>query len=275
MKTFSPPTTRSKGKAKIGKGVWDGPAIALRQAHNVVTDDKLKGLSSIPSHELVSYHIHKLVQVFHSMFLHHWLSSYVRSKLLTLSSLQVISESLHLMTDYLSSEEKVVVANSKVDSVKVESSRLRKDLIEALDQSIKAKEKVKEPKEALKVEKKHVIHKDEEVQADLLRTNKEREKVIARFLESRFFDLQFEQYFKSFKLFHCWMIKHHGHVANFVNLDFEVVDTEILVDEANEKKGESIAKTTKVIEEEGTVTGGVIDEAQIEEDHVEEIVNAP
>ena len=36
------------------------------------------------------------------------------------------------MTDYLSNEEKVVVANSKVYYVKAESSRLRKDLIEAL-----------------------------------------------------------------------------------------------------------------------------------------------
>ena len=43
-----------------------------------------------------------------------------------------------------------MVANSKVDSVEVESSRLRKDLIEAMDQSTKAQEKVKQLKEALK-----------------------------------------------------------------------------------------------------------------------------
>ena len=85
------------------------------------------------------------------------------------------------MTDYLNSEEKVVVANSKVDSVEAESSKLRKDLIEAMDQSTKTKEKVKKLKEALKVEKKLVIQKDEEVQAVLLRTDEEREKVIARF----------------------------------------------------------------------------------------------
>ena len=86
-----------------------------------------------------------------------------------------------MMTDYLNSEEKVVVANSKVDSVEAESSKLRKDLIEAMDQSTKTKEKVKKLKEALKVEKKLVIQKDEEVQAVLLRTDEEREKVIARF----------------------------------------------------------------------------------------------
>ena len=76
------------------------------------------------------------------------------------------------------------MANSKVDSIKAESLKLRKDLIEAMDQSTKAKEKVKELKEVLNVEKKLVIQKDEEVQAALLRTDEECEKVIARFLES-------------------------------------------------------------------------------------------
>lgn len=55
----------------------------------------------------------------------------------------VLGESLRLTTDYLSSEEKVVVANSKVDSIEAESSKLRKNLIEAVDQATKAKEKMK------------------------------------------------------------------------------------------------------------------------------------
>ena len=53
-----------------------------------------------------------------------------------------------------------------------------------MDQVTKAKEKVKELKDALKVEKKLVIQKDEEIQAALLKTNEEREKVITKFLES-------------------------------------------------------------------------------------------
>ena len=77
----------------------------------------------------------------------------------------------------------MVVANSKVDSVEVQRSRLRKDLIEVMDQVTKAKEKVKELKDALKVEKKLVIQKDEEIQAALLKTNKECEKVITKVLE--------------------------------------------------------------------------------------------
>ena len=39
------------------------PATALRWAHNVISDDKLKALSFVPSHELVSHHVHKLVHV--------------------------------------------------------------------------------------------------------------------------------------------------------------------------------------------------------------------
>ena len=38
-----------------------------------------------------------------------------------------------MTTDYLSNEEKVVVANFKVDSTEVYSSKLRKDLIETMD----------------------------------------------------------------------------------------------------------------------------------------------
>ena len=149
------------------------------------------------------------------------------------------------------------MANSKVDSIEVESSRLRKNLIEAMDQSTKAKEKVKELKEALKVEKKHIVQKDEEVQATLLRTDKAREKVIARFLESDCFsNIQFEQYFKGFELLRHWMMKHHSHVADFASLDLEAIDIEILANEANEKKGETIVETTEVVEEEGSITRG-------------------
>ena len=168
------------------------------------------------------------------------------------------------------------MANSKVDSVEAKSSRLRKDLIEAMDQSTKAKEKVIELKEALKVEKKLVIQKDEEVQATLLRMDEEREKVISKFLESdRFSDMQFEQYFKGFELLRRWMMKHHSHVANFANMDFEAIDIEILADEANEKEGETIAEATEVVEGEGVATGEANDEAQIEASRVKEIVNAP
>ena len=57
------PITCAKGKGKVGRSIWDDAGTALGHAHNVITNDELKGLSSIPSHKLVSRHIHKLVQV--------------------------------------------------------------------------------------------------------------------------------------------------------------------------------------------------------------------
>nr|POE45310.1 hypothetical protein CFP56_49227 [Quercus suber] len=42
MVTFSPLITCSKGKAKVGKSVWDDPTTALKRAHNIVTDNELK-----------------------------------------------------------------------------------------------------------------------------------------------------------------------------------------------------------------------------------------
>ena len=67
MVTVTPPTTHSKGKSKIGKSIWEDLATDLGRVHNIIMDEELKGLASIPSHELVSRHIHKLVQVFYTI----------------------------------------------------------------------------------------------------------------------------------------------------------------------------------------------------------------
>nr|POF19554.1 hypothetical protein CFP56_48328 [Quercus suber] len=107
--------------------VWDDLATVLGRAQNVITSDELKGLSSILSHELVSQHIHKLAQV--------------------------LGESLRITTDYLNVEERVVVATSKVESVEVECSQLKKDLIVVMNERNEANEKIKELTEALHVEK--------------------------------------------------------------------------------------------------------------------------
>lgn len=146
--------------------------------------------------------------------------------------------------------------------------------MEAMDQATKAKQKVKELKDALKMEKMLIAQKDEEIQAALLKTDKEREKVFTKFLESdRFFDLQFVQYFKDFELLHWWTMKHHNQVMDFLNLDFKAIDTEVLTNETNEKEGEHI--TTTVVEGDGATEGGPTDKAHVDEGHVDEVIVAP
>ena len=137
------------------------------------------------------------------------------------------------------------MANSKIESVEAENSKRRKDLIEAMDKANKAEEKLKELSEELKVKKMLVIQKDKEVQAALLRTDSEREKVIQNFKKSNHFsDLQFIQYYKGFELLCRWMMKNHNQAVDFSNLNFEAIDTKIHANEAREQ--EAVAATAVV-----------------------------
>ena len=68
-----------------------------------------------------------------------------------------------MTTDYLAMKEKVVMVNSRVEAVEVESSKLRKDLIETMDWANEAKDKLKEVTNQLRMERVLVIQKDEEI----------------------------------------------------------------------------------------------------------------
>ena len=108
---------------------------------------------------------------------------------------------MHITTDYLSIEEKTMVANSELEYVKVESLKLRKDLIVAMDETKKANEKIRELTKALCVEKVLVVQKDGEIQVANLRIDAKKDKVVQKFMQlEHFSDLQFIQYFKSFEL---------------------------------------------------------------------------
>ena len=88
-----------------------------------------------------------------------------------------------ITTNFLSTEEKTVVANSKLEFVKAKSLKLRKDMIVAMDETNKVNEKIRELIEALHVEKMLVVQKDEEIQVALLRTNVEKDKVVQKFMQ--------------------------------------------------------------------------------------------
>lgn len=93
------------------------------------------------------------------------------------------------------------MATSKVESVEVECSQLKKDLIVAINERTDTNQKVKEFTEALRMEKALVVQKDEEIQVALLKTNDERDKIIQKFKQlEEVSDLQFMQYFKGFEL---------------------------------------------------------------------------
>ena len=53
----------NKGKEKIGSSVWSDVETAMDHANELLTPEEMKEISSVPSHEMVSRHVHKLVQV--------------------------------------------------------------------------------------------------------------------------------------------------------------------------------------------------------------------
>lgn len=115
-----------------------------------------------------------------------------------------------------------------------------------MDETNKVKEKIKELNEALRVEQMLVIQKDKGIQATLLRTSVEREKVVEQFIKSEhFYDLHFIQYYKGFKLLRRWMIKHHSQAMDFSNLDFKAIDTEVLTDKAKEQEETTVVAATR------------------------------
>ncbi|KAL0002005.1 hypothetical protein SO802_015786 [Lithocarpus litseifolius] len=81
--------------------------------------------------------------------------------------------------------------NPKVESIEAENSKLRKYLIEVMNEANNAKAKVKELNEELKVEKMLVAQKDEEIYTALLKTNSEHEKIIQKFMKSEHFSNHF------------------------------------------------------------------------------------
>ena len=53
----------SKGKEKVGSSVWSDAEVIMDRVNEFFTLGEMKEISSTPSHEMVSRHVHKLVQV--------------------------------------------------------------------------------------------------------------------------------------------------------------------------------------------------------------------
>ena len=60
----------SKGKEKVGSNVWSDAEVAVDHAHEFFTPGEMKEISNTPFHEMVSRHVHKLVQVLLPVFVH-------------------------------------------------------------------------------------------------------------------------------------------------------------------------------------------------------------
>ena len=55
--------TGYKGKEKVGSTIWADAEAAMTRANELLTPEDMKEISLVPSHEMVSQHVHKIVQV--------------------------------------------------------------------------------------------------------------------------------------------------------------------------------------------------------------------
>ena len=76
------------------------------------------------------------------------------------SSFQVLGETIHITSKYLSQKARASSVKSKAKGLEVELSKLREDLIIAMDEANTAKEKAKVLSDDLRVERQLTLKKD-------------------------------------------------------------------------------------------------------------------
>lgn len=139
---------------------------------------------------------------------------------------------MQITLEYLTNEEKAMVANSKVEALEDEGSCLRKDFIAMMDDNNASKEKIKALSKELKVEKLLVMQKDER----LVVANKKVKSIAAKAVHAfqlidEYNTILFSWYYKGFELLRRYLVK-HGLGVNLENLDFEAIDKEMESNEA-------------------------------------------
>ena len=109
----------------------------------------------------------------------------------------------------------------------MEKSKLRKELISAMDEANTAKEKAKALVDNLRMKKQLTIKKDEQLQAVNQKVKTVDAKVIEAFQQTdKYNTILFSWYYKGFELLRRYIIKHSTGV-DLWSLDLEEVDKEI------------------------------------------------
>ena len=144
---------------------------------------------------------------------------------------QVLGESFHITSKYLTQEEKITSSMSRLEALEAENSKLKKDLITAMDKANFVKEKVKSLGDDLRAERQLTLEKDEQLLAAREKLKVIAVKAVEGFQQTEEYStVLFSWYFKSFELLRWYMIKHPIGV-DLENLDMEVVDQEMAADE--------------------------------------------
>ena len=120
------PRLSSNEKEKVDSRtstIWSDERLAVDRAHGVITANSLKVFSGVPSNTVASCHVHRLVQVRSSCFFFFFFTLFLLTVWVLFS--QVLGESLHITTEYLTQEAKVASLTSKIEAMEAETSKLK------------------------------------------------------------------------------------------------------------------------------------------------------
>ena len=146
----------------------------------------------------------------------------------------MLGESLHLTSEFLTHEVKITLAMSRVEALEAENSKLKKDLIATMDEANTVKEKAKSLGDNLRAERQLTLEKDEQLQATKEKLKTIAAKAVEAFQQTEEYNIMlFSWYYKGFKLIRRYLVKHTFGV-DIENLDMEVVDQEMVADEASQ-----------------------------------------
>ena len=151
-----------------------------------------------------------------------------------------MGKSLYITSEYLASEAKVESARSHASSLEAKKSKLKKELIAAMNNANLAKEKLRTLTDELRVERELTKEKDEQLAAARERAKGLAAKAVEGFQQIKKYNtVLFSWYFKGFKLLRRYFIKYSSRV-DLEKLDLEEVGKEMAADEAAQS---SVAET--------------------------------
>ena len=143
-----------------------------------------------------------------------------------------MGESLHITLEYLASEVKVESARSHASSLEAKNSKLKNELIAAMNDANLAKEKLRTLTNKLMVKQELTKEKGEQLAATRERAKRLAAKAVEGFQQTEEYNtVLFSWYFKGFELLRRYFIKHPSGV-DLEKLDLEEVDKEMAVDKA-------------------------------------------
>ena len=125
-------------------------------------------------------------------------------------------------------------ARSQVVALEAENSKLRKDLITAMDETNTYKENAKVLSDDLRAKRQLTLEKNEQFLATKEKIKTVAAKSIEAFQQTEEYNtVLFSWYYKGFELLRQYLIKHPTGV-DLENLDLEEVDKKMAVDEASQ-----------------------------------------